>query len=88
MRRVYLVLLLTLGAYCSSNAQELGIRLGNVSEGNVAIDAPIDPNRKPVIIWRIFTFGIRSAIGLPEPVMKMTSDKPASSNRAVPGNSE
>ena len=39
MRRLYLVLVLTLAAYCNSNSQELGIRLGNVSAGNVAIDA-------------------------------------------------
>ena len=32
-----------LAAYCYADAQEVGIRLGNVSAGNVAIDGIITP---------------------------------------------
>lgn len=39
MKRTLTVLLIAFSAICFTNAQELGVRFGNVSGGNVAIDA-------------------------------------------------
>ena len=55
---------------------------------DTAIDAPTQPNRKPVIACRSFTLGRIRSIGLPAPNMKMTRDRPPNSNTAVPTSSE
>jgi hypothetical protein len=39
MRKVYLVIVIILTAYCYASAQEVGVRVGNVSTGSVAVDA-------------------------------------------------
>ena len=50
----------------------------------IAMSPPVDPNRNPVMIWRIFTPGIHTAAGLPSPNMKITTESPTSSSAAVP----
>ncbi len=39
MRKLFLVFIFVFGAFCSGHAQELGLRFGDVSGGNVAVDA-------------------------------------------------
>lgn len=56
--------------------------------GEIAIDAPMDPNRKPVIARRTFISGMRCAMGLSDPNIIMTTDSPTDNNRAVPANSD
>lgn len=38
MKKIFIVLALILGTISITNAQELGVRFGNISAGNVAID--------------------------------------------------
>lgn len=55
--------------------------------GDSAIEAPIDPKRNPVIIWRNLIDGMSCSIGLPVPNIRITNDRPPNNKRAVPNNS-
>ena len=60
----------------------------NFPTGDSAMQAPVVPKRKPVISRRSPSLGISRAIGVPVPNIRMTSDRPISTSRAVPAHSE
>ncbi len=48
------------------------------------MDAPIEPNRKPVIRRLDPSLGIKFAIGLSVPNIRMTRERPVKTSNAVP----
>ncbi|MEQ8471468.1 MAG: outer membrane insertion C- signal [Marinoscillum sp.] len=62
MKKLLLLSLLTLGYVTTTNAQELGIRFGDVTGGNVALDALFSTS-KSTVIHADASFG-RGGLGL------------------------
>ncbi len=48
------------------------------------MSAPVDPNRKPVIRRRVPSLCTIRTMGLPSPNIRMTTERPTDTNRAVP----
>jgi hypothetical protein len=56
--------------------------------GEIAIMAPVVPNRKPVIKRPHAPLGVMAASGLPAPDITMTTESPTNTKNAIPINSE
>ena len=56
--------------------------------GESAMHAPVAPKRKPVTTRLSPSLGTRRARGVPAPNIRMTSERPTRTSRAVPISSE
>lgn len=59
-----------------------------VPTGDSAIRAPVEPKRNPAMRWRASRLGVALGTGLPDPNITMTIERPTSTSRAVPANSD
>jgi hypothetical protein len=56
--------------------------------GDKVIRQPVVPNRKPVRALLVPASGIQARIGEPLPLLKITTDRPTPTSRAVPMHSD